>query len=130
MKIIKHRINTIAQLTETPKQYGLEIDIRSYNGKLILHHDPMIQGDSLDEWLKVYDHGLLILNVKEEGLESELIAAMAANNIDQYFFLDQSFPFLIKTLNSNETRCAIRFSEYEDIKTINNLKKKINCKLC
>ena len=117
MKIIKHRINTIAQLTETPTQYGLEIDIRSYNGKLILHHDPMIQGDSLDEWLRVYDHGLLILNVKEEGLESELIAAMAANNIDQYFFLDQSFPFLVKWAKGAGRRSAVRISEFESIDT-------------
>jgi len=117
MKIIKHRVNTIAQLTKTPKQYGLEIDIRSYNGELILQHEPMTPGDSLDEWLKVYEHGLLILNVKEEGLESELITAMVSRKIDHYFFLDQSFPFLVKWANEAGRRSAVRVSEFESIDT-------------
>ena len=46
-------------------------------------------------------------------------------NIKEFFFLDQSFPFLVKTINSKEKRCAVRFSEYEDIKTAYNLRNKI-----
>ena len=124
--IICHRKNTIKQLIDTPIEYGVEIDVRSYNNKIILNHDPMKNGESLDNWVRKYNHKFLIINIKEEGLEKYIIKILKNKKIKEFFFLDQSFPFLIKTLNSNETRCAIRFSEYEDIKTINNLKKKIN----
>ena len=124
--IICHRKNTIKQLIDTPTEYGVEIDVRSYNNKIILNHDPMKSGEFLDNWLRKYNHKFLIINIKEEGLEKYIIKILKNKKIKDFFFLDQSFPFLIKTLNSNETRCAIRFSEYEDIRTINNLKKKIN----
>ena len=124
--IICHRKNTIKQLIDTPTEYGVEIDVRSYNNKIILNHDPMKNGEFLDNWIRKYNHKFLIINIKEEGLEKYIIKILKNKKIKEFFFLDQSFPFLIKTLNSNETRCAIRFSEYEDIKTINNLKKKIN----
>ena len=119
--IICHRKNTIKQLIDTPTEYGVEIDVRSYNNKIILNHDPMKSGESLDNWIRKYNHKFLIINIKEEGLEKYIIKILKNKKIKDFFFLDQSFPFLIKTLNSNETRCAIRFSEYEDIKTINNL---------
>ena len=124
--IICHRKNTIKQLIDTPTEYGVEIDVRSYNNKIILNHDPMKNGEFLDNWIRKYNHKFLIINIKEEGLEKYIIKILKNKKIKDFFFLDQSFPFLIKTLNSNETMCAIRFSEYEDIKTINNLKKKIN----
>ena len=124
--IICHRKNTIKQLIDTSTEYGVEIDVRSYNNKIILNHDPMKNGEFLDNWIRKYNHKFLIINIKEEGLEKYIIKILKNKKIKEFFFLDQSFPFLIKTLNSNETRCAIRFSEYEDIKTINNLKKKIN----
>ncbi len=40
MKLISHRRNTIDELKATPKEYGVEVDIRSDNGKLVIHHDP------------------------------------------------------------------------------------------
>ena len=124
--IICHRKNTIKQLINTPAKYGIEIDVRSYNNKIILNHNPMEKGETFISWIKKYNHKFLIINIKEEGLEIYIKKILKKNNIKSFFFLDQSFPFLIKTLNSNEKRCALRFSEYEDIKTIYNLKKKFN----
>lgn len=40
MKLISHRHNTIDELKATPKEYGVEVDIRSDDGKLVIHHDP------------------------------------------------------------------------------------------
>ena len=37
--------------------------------------------------------------------------------INDFFFLDQSFPFLRKTAVMGESRCAVRVSEYENIET-------------
>ena len=38
MRKILHRINTIAQLKNTPIKYGVEVDIRSWGEDLVIHH--------------------------------------------------------------------------------------------
>lgn len=126
MKLISHRRNTIKELLATDTKYGIEVDIRSYGIKLITHHEPLTKGEDFSEWLTEYNHGTLILNVKEEGLETRLIKLMKEKGIDDYFFLDQSFPFLVKWSNLGEKRCAVRISEYESIKTALNLARKVN----
>ena len=67
--------------------------------------------------MTVYNHRFLILNVKEEGLEEKLLHLMLKYQINDFFFLDQSFPFLIKTALSGESRTAVRVSEYESVET-------------
>ena len=117
MQIIAHRINTKKMLEKTSITFGVEVDIRSDGKNLIIHHDPMTQGEYFKDWILAYNHGTLILNVKEEGLEDALVKLMSQHGIDDYFFLDQSFPFLRKTALLGETRCAVRVSEYENIET-------------
>ena len=117
MNLISHRRNTITELQATDIRYGVEVDIRSYGGDLVIHHDPFVNATPFESWLREYNHGTLILNVKEEGLEDKLLDLMREHNIDNFFFLDQSFPFLVKTASSGESRCAIRVSEFESIDT-------------
>ena len=126
MKRISHRRNTIEQLRQTPIEFGVEIDIRSYGQDLILHHDAFVQGENFDRWLQEYRHGTLILNVKEEGLEEACLARMRQHGIEDFFFLDQSFPFLVKTAKAGEKRCAVRISEFESIGTVMSLKGMVN----
>ena len=126
MNFIAHRRNTIAELQATPREYGTEVDIRSDNGQLIIHHDPLAQGENFEDWLNHYRHGTLILNVKEEGLEFRLIELMKQYQISDYFFLDQSFPFLIKWSKLGERHCAVRVSEFESIDTALTLAGKID----
>ena len=121
MHRILHRVNTIEKLQSTPKELGVEVDIRSNEGRLILHHDPFTKGELFEDWLNVFEHGKLILNVKEEGLEERLLGLMKQYNINDFFFLDQSFPFLRKTATMGERRCAVRVSEYENIETVLSL---------
>jgi hypothetical protein len=123
---ILHRVNTKQDLLTTPIGFGVEIDIRSNGDQLYLCHDPFSSGDSLEEWLELYNHGTLILNVKEEGLEDRLIELMQKFSIDDYFFLDQSFPFLIKSASKGENKCAVRVSEFENIETAMKLSGKID----
>lgn len=124
MQIIAHRKNTIAELSQTPTEFGIEVDIRSWEKGLTIHHDPFVRGEDFKEWLKHYQHQILILNVKEEGLEARLIELMKEHNISNYFFLDQSFPFLVKWSKLGERRLAVRVSEYESINTALTLKDK------
>ena len=126
MNLISHRRNTLAELIVTPHQYGVEVDIRSCGEQLIIHHDPFVAGEPFDAWIAAYQHGTLILNVKEEGLESRLIALMQSHGIDDYFFLDQSFPFLVKWARAGERRCAVRVSEFESIDSALTLAGKVD----
>ena len=126
MRFISHRRNTIEELKATPSEYGVEVDIRSNNGRLIIHHDPFKNGVDFEEWLKHFQHQTLILNVKEEGLEDRLIELMQKNHIADYFFLDQSFPYLIKWSNLGERNCAVRVSEFESTETALTLAGKIH----
>jgi len=117
MRYIAHRKNTLAELEATPTTYGIEVDIRSFGRELVVHHDPMIDALEFKVWIKAFNHKTLILNVKEEGLEEHLIELMQFYDIEDYFFLDQSFPFLLKYSDSCARRSAIRVSEYESIET-------------
>lgn len=117
MELIAHRRNTRAELAATPRHLGVEVDIRSQAGRLILHHDPFAPGEDFESWLEGFEHGILILNVKEEGLEDACLEYMRARGIERFFFLDQSFPFLIRSARAGERRCAVRVSEYESIET-------------
>lgn len=124
--LISHRRNTLAELLATPTKYGVEVDIRSFGKRLVIHHDPFVEGEDFVAWLDHYRHGTLILNVKEEGLERRLLDLMAEHGIEDFFFLDQSFPFLVKTASLGERRCAVRVSEFEHIETALSLAGKID----
>ena len=117
MLVIHHRRNTIDSLKAVNSHLGVEVDIRSFGSKLIINHDPFKESINFEDWLIHYKHKLLILNVKEEGLEEPLILLMKKYKINNFFFLDQSFPFLIKTIFIGERRTSIRVSEYESIET-------------
>ncbi len=122
MKLIAHRKNTIADLLASDPSFGVEVDIRSNGERLTIHHDPFMEGVSFDEWLSVYHHGTLILNVKEEGLEERLISKMEEKGIEDYFFLDQSFPFLVKWAKRGLRKSAVRVSEFETVETALSLR--------
>ena len=115
---IAHRINTIDQLKAVDPKYGVEIDLRSQGEKLILHHDPFVEGTDFEEWLSHYNHSLIILNTKEEGLEERLLETMKAHDIENYFFLDLSNPFLIKYGKLGLKKAAVRYSEYEPVESV------------
>lgn len=125
VEIIFHRRNKISQLLECPSNFGVEVDIRSNGRELIIHHDPFSIGELFEEWLANYEHGRLILNVKEEGLEETLLKLMKKYSIENFFFLDQSFPHLVKTASNGESRCAVRVSEFESLETALALSGKI-----
>ena len=124
-QFICHRINSIGELKEIPQIFGIELDIRDTNNKkqLILQHDPYETGDDFDEYLKLYNHKTLILNVKSERIEPFCIELMKKYNINDYFFLDSNIP-MIYLLNRdyNETNIACRFSEFEPIESFKKLK--------
>ena len=125
MLVIKHRVNTIDQLKKTPINYGVEIDLRSENKKIYLHHDPFKKGDTLKNYLNEYNHKTLILNTKESGIEIEVIRIVKQYKIKKFFLLDVEIPLICKSTRNLNKYLSIRFSEFEPIETLNKFKNNV-----
>jgi hypothetical protein len=129
---IKHRVNRIAELSSLDQTWGAEVDLRSVvdkSGVLHLSHDPWNMGDNFEDWLKEFSRlglrGPLILNTKEDGLESHALKLMKQYNISNFFFLDTALPTLVRwTLRENLSCFALRLSVYEPIEQLEAFKSK------
>ena len=86
MEIIVHRINTLKELKKIPLKYGVEIDIRTNGSKIILNHNPYKGGDSFEDYVANYKHGTLILNIKESGIEEDVLKIVKSASIKSFFF--------------------------------------------
>ena len=118
-----HRINTTKELRSIPEIHGIEIDLRDdQHGNIHLSHDPFIKGELFEDFLQYYKHSFIILNIKSERIEYKILDLLKKYNIEKYFFLDSSFPMIYKLSNEGEKNIAVRFSEFEDINTIINMK--------
>ena len=126
MEIILHRINQIELLKETSQNYGVEIDIRTFGENLIINHEPFQSGDLFKDWIKNFNHKTLILNIKEEGLEEEILFYLNKYSINTYFFLDQSFPSLMRNKHKINYKYSLRVSDYESIETAFKFKDKVD----
>jgi hypothetical protein len=124
MQIIAHRINTIAELQALPTKYGVEIDVRSNNGQLLLTHDPVDTNkkyDGLEEYLQHFQHAFIVFNMKEAGCEQQAMQLAEKNHVskDRYFLLDVEFPYLYRATRSEGVRqIAVRYSEAEPIEAV------------
>ena len=86
MEYIAHRVNTIKELKKIPKEYGVELDLRDFGNRLVLQHDPFMDGEDFVEYLKCYDHGTMILNIKSERIECKVLELLKKYNIKDFFF--------------------------------------------
>lgn len=119
MELILHRINTIQELSKVPTKFGVEIDIRGYRDKLILHHEPFHDGDLLTDFLDHYQHGTLVLNIKESGTENMVLNLVKTRGISDYFLLDCEYPYILNQHKGQNLNIAARFSCEEPIENIN-----------
>lgn len=127
MEYIAHRINTVKELKSIPNEYGVEIDLRDYKDELVLQHDPFLSGEKFEDFLKCYNHGTLILNIKSERIEHKVLELIKKYNIKKYFFLDSSFPMIyLLSHKYDEKNIALRFSEFEKLDTVFEMKDKVN----
>jgi hypothetical protein len=118
MQIVAHRINTIAHLRRLPLNFGVELDLRAMGSDLILNHDPFKGGERFIDFLGEYRHGLMVLNIKEAGIENEALRLVRERGIAEFFLLDVEFPYLYCATRKGERAIAIRYSEDESIETV------------
>ena len=122
MEFIAHRINTLKELKELDTSYGVELDLRDdLNGRVYISHNPFEPGEDFEEYLKHYQHGTMILNVKSERIEHKILELLKQYDIQNYFFLDSSFPMIKLLSDLGEHNIALRFSELEGLDTIRNM---------
>jgi hypothetical protein len=126
MEIVIHRVNTIAALKLIPNHYGCEIDIRANGSQLILNHEPFQTGDLLFDYLDEYKHGLLVLNIKEAGIENSVLSEVRKRGISKMFLLDVEFPYIYRATRQGERSIAIRYSEDECIDSVKKYKSMVD----
>ena len=117
MKVYEHRINTRSALNSVNPMHGVEIDIRTYSGNLILAHDPFIEGELLINWLQAWKGQPIILNVKEDALEEKILELLSTYSVTEFFFLDQSYPSIRRMVGQGMTKVATRVSDFEELNT-------------
>jgi hypothetical protein len=117
MKIFIHRVNQSSDLRQISSNFGVEIDIRTIGKEIILSHDPFFQGELFTDWLKSWKGQALILNVKEDSLETSILSILSKHQVLDYFFLDQSYPSIRKMIAGGNSKLATRVSDFEDLET-------------
>ena len=127
MLIIKHRQNFKIDCNNNLIS-GAEIDVRIHKRELVLSHDPFCDGIKLIDWIKSFNYQLLIINVKEEGLEKSILEIINKSNVKNFFILDETIPFIIRFCNNGFSNFGLRISKWESfesaIKIIKNVIKK------
>ena len=118
MQFIAHRINTLSELTSLPETLGVELDVRDHQSRLIIQHDPFVDGEDFEAYLQHVGERLIILNIKSERIEHKILDLLNAHKKTNFFFLDSSFPMMMTLSSTSENRLAIRFSEFESIDTV------------
>ncbi|MDB2370100.1 hypothetical protein N9W24_01090 [Gammaproteobacteria bacterium] len=128
VEIISHRgywkntnqQNTLASFSQSFQSgFGVETDIRDYNGMLVISHDipkkenKLIRLDHFFELYKQSDCEVpLALNIKSDGLSLPLKEQLTKYEIQNYFVFDMSVPDMLNYLKCS-LNCYTRQSEIE-----------------
>lgn len=126
MQIVAHRINTVERLRKIPQHWGVELDLRADGSELILNHDPFKGGERFVDYLAEYRHGLMVLNIKEAGIEDEVLRLVRERGVQDCFLLDVEFPYLYRAARKGERAIAVRYSEDECIETVLKYKGRVD----
>jgi len=122
-QIFKHRCNDLSSLQNCKKHWGVEIDLRSHFNTpedLYLSHDPWMHGESFKVWLAEFVRlgiqGPIILNTKEDGLETQILHLLHEAGISSFIFLDTTLPTLKKwTRDKALHQFFVRWSSIEPL---------------
>ena len=88
--------------------------------RLIVAHDPFVKGEDFNNFIKYFNHKFLIINSKSEGIEKKIYSILKKRKINNFFFLDTSFPFIYKYSKYLTKKFAIRVSDIESPLTLLN----------
>lgn len=97
--------------------FGIETDVRCFNGKLVIAHDipngfEMTVEHFFDAYIKKGNDTILALNIKEDGLQDLLQECLVSYHVQHFFVFDMSIPDTLGYLRRSFP-LALRLSEYE-----------------
>jgi hypothetical protein len=124
--IIAHRVNSSEYANSIIEDCGIEFDLRDSNNKIIVSHDPFTKGEEFEDFLSKISKRFLIVNIKSEGIEIQVLELLKKYEFEDFFLLDCSFPSIVKLSKLGEKRIALRFSEYENFANIIDNQDKVN----
>ncbi len=112
--------NTLSAFEESLKNnFGIETDIRDYNGEIVISHDIPIHSNELiyfNDFINLYksfsNQNTLAINIKSDGLSNALREMLKLENITNYFVFDMSIPETI-SYKKNKLIFYTRQSEFE-----------------
>jgi hypothetical protein len=138
MKIISHRgfwineyeKNTVSAFIRSLEcGYGVETDVRDYNGELVISHDiPSQEVYLFDEFLATYckfsekkaTSLCIAINIKSDGLQNKVKKLLDKYKIQDYFVFDMSVPDTISYIEQGVVTFS-RVSELESNNTLNSM---------
>ena len=115
MIVVAHRVNTREELSRVDPSHGIEFDLRSNRGKLILAHNALAEGENAEATLRQVRTSLAIVNVKEDGLEERFDKWAKDNFTNDYFFLDQTPPAVLLRGSKGLRNNALRVTEFDSL---------------
>jgi len=125
--IFLHRQNTLNSQTT-----NIELDVRSSKDGIVLNHDPLDHKYKYtllkDKLFEFEERKTIIVNIKESGIEEEIIEIFKKFDLS-YLFLDSQIPDIIKLARKfpeEKSNIIIRVSDVECIS--NNLLELVNPK--
>jgi hypothetical protein len=112
---IMHHINTIDKLHDTPVDYGVAIDVYAGGNRIFVADSPFDPGTALVDWLKAFRHRFLVVCIRVEGIEEQVLGFLAQYGVLDFFFLDLAVPRMVEQVRSGVRQVAVRVSEYEPV---------------
>ncbi len=110
--------NTVAAFKRSFEQgFGLETDIRDYQGDLVISHDiPVPTSLPFEDFLQIHrdigPHLPLAINIKADGLQVLIMDLLKKYQVSNYFTFDMSVPDMLGYLKA-DINVFSRQSEYE-----------------
>lgn len=129
----KSQQNTLSSLElAIDKGYGIETDLRDFDGKVVISHDPPAPNIShriyFEDLLRYYvqkkSSVTLALNVKTDGISLWIKDLLSKYNIKNYFIFDCSVPELLRYQRA-ELSYYSRESDIESVPSLYNKAKGI-----
>lgn len=117
MIVIKHNVNSINELASLEDSFGLHVEVRSYKDRIIVGRDPFIDNSLLEDYLKVFKHKLIVLDIKTEGIENKVIELAEKYCSNKYFLVNLMPSAMKKIIGRDFKKIAVRFSDMESIET-------------
>ena len=116
----KEKNTEIAFKRSISEGFGIETDVRDYNGELVVSHDVLPANKkpfSFNEFLELfvsckYPDALLAINIKSDGIQDMLATSLNEYGLKSYFTFDMSIPSLYFAYQQTGLKIFSSVNEY------------------